>query len=89
MAAALPAVDLRPRPLPPDLVPPPDPLGRPRLRPDRPLPGLTASEAETPEDEIQKNMFLLLFVSTSFPKQAVQVPGIHNGFNKFREHSSV
>lgn len=50
MAAALPAVDLRPRPFPPDLAPPPDPLGRPRLRPDLPLPGLIVSEAETPEE---------------------------------------
>lgn len=54
MAAALPAVDFRPRPFPPDLAPPPDPLGRPRLRPDLPLPGLIVSEAETPEDHKQR-----------------------------------
>lgn len=54
MAAALPAVDLRPRPFPPDFAPPPDPLGRPRLRPDLPLPGLIVSRVETPEDRGQK-----------------------------------
>jgi len=64
MAAALPAVDLRPRPFPPDFDPPPDPLGRPRLRPDRPLPGLMVSEAETPE-EGSKNNKLGFFFSSS------------------------
>lgn len=48
MAAALPAVDLRLRPFPADFPPPPEPFGRPRLRPDRPRPGLEVSCMETP-----------------------------------------
>lgn len=49
IAAALPTVDLRPRPFLPDLAAPPDPFGRPRLRPDLPRPVLMASRPETPE----------------------------------------
>lgn len=61
IAAALPAVDFRPRPFPPDLAPPPDPLGRPRLRPDLPLPGLMVSEPETPGGKIHVSSPLSLF----------------------------
>lgn len=50
MAAALPAVDFRPLPfLTEDFSAPPEPLGRPRLRLDLPLPGLDISWEETPE----------------------------------------
>lgn len=49
MAAALPTVDLRPRPFLPALAAAPDPLGLPRLRPDLPRPVLMASRPETPE----------------------------------------
>lgn len=51
MAAALPAVDFRPLPFltEDDFPAPPEPLGRPRLRLDLPLPGLDISWEETPE----------------------------------------